>query len=262
MTPPAPRAASPWLLLASAVAVLFFSLPLLGLLSRVPLRDALSLIEGPEVQQAFGLSLVAAGGATAFALAFGFPLAWLLARTRIRGAGILRALVAIPMVLPPVVAGVALLAAFGRRGLLGDSLDAIGIALPFSTAAVVLAACFVAAPFLILTLEAALADADPRYEQVAATLGASRARIFFGVVLPAIRRPLLAGLALCFARALGEFGATITFAGNLPGRTQTLPLAVYELLQTRPQDAFLLSCFLLIVALALLAALRGYPRLR
>jgi molybdate transport system permease protein len=251
----------PWLLLAGAVALAFFLLPLLGLVARSPWTATAELVGSPAVRSALWLSLLVATSATAAALAFGFPLAWLLARTAFPGRALVRTLVMIPMVLPPVVGGVALLAAFGRRGLLGQALTPLGISLPFSTLAAVLAACFVAAPFLVTTLEAGLAQLDRRHEQVAATLGASRLRILWTVVLPALRPSLAAGLALCWARALGEFGATITFAGNLPGRTQTLTLAIYETLQTRPADAFLLGCLLLGVSVLVLGPVRGWRRL-
>ncbi len=161
------------------------------------------------------------------------------------------------MVMPPVVAGVGLLAAFGERGLLGGALSLVGISVPFTTLAAVIAAAFVAAPFLITTLETGIAQTERRFEDVAATLGASRWRTFHSVLLPAIRPSLLAGIALCWARALGEFGATITFAGNLEGRTQTVPLAIYQILQTRPEQAFLLGAVLLLISLLVLAGLRG-----
>ena len=189
-------------------------------------------------------------------LTFSIPIAWLLARARFRGRGLLRTLITLPMVMPPVVAGVGLLAAFGRHGLLGDALHFFGVTLPFTTLAAVIAATFVSAPFLVTTLEAGLAQSQRRYEDVAATLGASRWRIFVSVVLPAIRPSLLAGIALCWARALGEFGATITFAGNLPARTQTVPLAIYQTLHTRPSEAFLMAMLLLIVSLCVLALVR------
>jgi molybdate transport system permease protein len=161
------------------------------------------------------------------------------------------------MVLPPVVAGVGLLTAFGRRGILGGALEAFGISIPFTTAAVVLAATFVSTPFLVVTLEAGLAGLDRRLEDAAATLGASDARILATVVLPGLAPSIAAGMALAWTRALGEFGATITFAGNLRGRTQTMPLAVYETLQTDPAAAIALSVALLAVCLLTVVAARG-----
>jgi molybdate transport system permease protein len=161
------------------------------------------------------------------------------------------------MVLPPVVAGVGLLTAFGRRGLLGGALAAAGISIPFTTAAVVLAATFVSAPFLVVTLEAGLTGLDRRLEDAAATLGASDARILATVILPGLKPSLAAGVALAWTRALGEFGATITFAGNLRGRTQTMPLAVYEMLQTDAGAAITVSVVLLAISLLSVVAVRG-----
>jgi molybdate transport system permease protein len=247
-----------YLMIPLALAGLgFFALPLLGLIGRAPLAELGDLFRSPAVGAALRLSLVVSLAAVALSLLFGFPLAWLLARFEFPGRRFVRALVALPMVLPPVVAGVALLAAVGRRGLLGGVLESLGIELAFTTTGAVLAATFVAAPFLIMTCEAALEGVDRRLEDAAATLGATRLRILWTVTLPTIRPSLLAGLALCWARALGEFGATITFAGNYQGRTQTMPLAVYEALQSDHDGALLLSLILLAVSLAVLIALRG-----
>lgn len=235
----------------------FFVVPLVGLLVRAPIGELGSLLAAPVVRSALSLSLLVSLAALALSLVLGLPLAWLLARVEFPGRRVVRALVTLPMVLPPVVAGVALLAAFGRKGLLGAWFGELGIELAFSTLGAVLAATFVAAPFLIVTLEAALERVDREFEDAAATLGATRTRILFTVTLPAIRPSLLAGLALCWARALGEFGATITFAGNYPGRTQTLPLAVYEAMQSDPDAALAIALVLLLVSLTLLVALRG-----
>ncbi|MFQ5513161.1 MAG: molybdate ABC transporter permease subunit [Myxococcota bacterium] len=232
-------------------------LPLLGLAARAPWPDAPRLLSTPAVQHALWLSLRVSISAALLSLLLGFPLAWVLARVPFPGKGLIRTVVTLPMVLPPVVAGVGLLAAFGRWGLLGGVLAGWGITLPFTTLGAVLAASFVAAPFLITTLEAALHQTERRMEEVATTLGASRWRVIWTVLIPSIRPALTAGLALCWARALGEFGATITFAGNLEGRTQTVPLAIYQLLQTEPDQAFLLGAVLLAVAILVLAGLRG-----
>jgi molybdate transport system permease protein len=203
------------------------------------------------------LSLLSASLATALSLLVGVPLAWVLARTRLPGRSLLRALVTLPLVLPPVVGGVALLLAFGRRGIVGRHLDAwFGITIPFTTTAVVMAETFVAMPFLIITVEGALRGADIRYEEASATLGASRWTTFRRVTLPLIAPSVLAGAVLCWARALGEFGATITFAGNFPGTTQTMPIAVYVALETDPDAAIALSLVLLVVSIAILTALR------
>ena len=241
----------------ATAGLLLLLLPLLGLAVRSPWLSTLELLGRPGVRSALWLSALVSTSSVGLALLLGFPLAWILARSKLPGRRLLRTLIVLPMVMPPVVAGVGLLAVFGRHGLLGDALALWGISLPFTTVAAVIAATFVGAPFLVTTLEAGLSQSEPRLEAAAATLGASRWRVFWTVVVPAIRPSLLAGLALCWARALGEFGATITFAGNLEGRTQTVPLAVYQTLQTQPEQAFLLGAILLAVSLAVLGALRG-----
>jgi molybdate transport system permease protein len=200
---------------------------------------------------------VCATAATVISVVLGVPLAWVLARARTRGISVLRALVTLPLVLPPVVGGVALLLAFGRQGVLGRPLDALtGVTLPFTTAGVVVAETFVAMPFLVVTVEGAFRAADRGYEEAAATLGASRLTVFRRVTLPLVGPSLVAGTVLCWARALGEFGATITFAGSFPGRTQTMPLAVYLALQSDPEAAIALSLVLLLVSVAVLGGLR------
>jgi molybdate transport system permease protein len=245
-------------LVAFALVMLaFFVLPLAGLLSRVPWPGAWERLRSAAVLDALRISMSASVLAAAFGLVFGFPLAWTLSRLSFRGKSVVRALVLLPMVLPPVVGGVALLTAFGRRGILGGVLDALGVHLPFSFAGATLAAAFVSAPFLILTLEAGISSADRRLEEAAATLGASRWRIVRTITIPAIRPSIVAGTALAWARAVGEFGATITFAGNLRGKTQTMPLAVYEALQTEFDGAILLSLILLALSLTVLVLLRG-----
>ena len=241
----------------AAVGAAFFILPLLGLLLRAPWRDAARSLTAPETLEALRLSLVASLSATGIALVLGVPLAWVYARAEFPGRAVVRALTTLPMVLPPVVGGIALLLAFGRRGLLGSWLDStFGITLPFTTAGVVMAETFVAMPFLILTVEAGLRSMDRRYEEAARTLGASRWRVFTQVTLPLIGPSLFAGAVLCWARALGEFGATITFAGNFPGITQTMPLAVYLLLETNQEASIILSLVLLLISLLVLIGLR------
>jgi molybdate transport system permease protein len=241
----------------AAVGAAFFILPLLGLLLRAPWRDAARSLTAPETLEALRLSLVASLAATGIALVLGVPLAWIYARAEFPGRAVLRALTTLPMVLPPVVGGIALLLAFGRRGLLGSWLDStFGITLPFTTAGVVMAETFVAMPFLILTVEAGLRSMDRRYEEAARTLGASRWRVFTQVTLPLIGPSLFAGAVLCWARALGEFGATITFAGNFPGITQTMPLAVYLLLETNQEASIILSLVLLLISSLVLIGLR------
>ena len=204
------------------------------------------------------LSLITSTLATLVSLVLGVPLAWALARITFPGRSLVRAFVTVPLVLPPVVGGVALFLAFGRRGLIGGPIyDATGWSLPFTSAAVVVAETFVAMPFLVVTVEAALRAADMRYEEAAATLGASRLTVLRRVTLPMVLPSVAAGAVLCWARALGEFGATITFAGNLPGRTQTLPLAVYLELEQDPEAAFALSLVLLAASVIVLVVLRG-----
>ncbi|XVQ86353.1 molybdate ABC transporter permease subunit [Microbispora siamensis] len=248
----------PWPLLVPALAGLaFLVLPLAGLLVRAPWASLPGRLAEPRVLEALRLSLVTATIATAVCLLLGVPLAWLLARTTLPGRGLLRALVTVPLVLPPVVGGVALLLVLGRRGLAGQWLyDAFGVSLPFTTTGVVVAEAFVAMPFLVIAVEGALRAADQRYEEAAATLGASRWTVFRRVTLPMVAPGVLAGAVLCWARALGEFGATITFAGNFPGRTQTMPLAVYLALETDPDAAIVLSLVLLAVSVIVLAGLR------
>jgi molybdate transport system permease protein len=246
-----------WIAILAAIGAAFFLVPLLGLLVRTPWGDAIRSLTSPDTLEALRLSLVASLSSTAVALVLGVPLAWVYARVDFPGRSVLRALTTLPMVLPPVVGGIALLLAFGRRGLLGPLLENVfGITLPFTTAAVVLAETFVAMPFLVLTVEAGLRSMDRRYEEAARALGAKRWTVFTRVTLPLIAPSLTAGAVLCWARALGEFGATITFAGNFPGVTQTMPLAVYLLLESNPQGSYLLSLVLLLVSLVVLVGLR------
>ncbi|HEY7134099.1 MAG TPA: ABC transporter permease [Acidimicrobiia bacterium] len=248
----------PWLaLLAALVAFAFIAIPLIGLVQRVPWSSLWDDLRDPQATAALRLSVVCSLWATALAVAFGVPLAWVLARVSFPGRSIVRAVTLLPMVVPPVVGGVGLLYAFGRDGLVGDSLYRwFGLQFTFRTAGVVMAETFVAMPFLVITVEAALRSMDRRYEDAAATLGAGRMTVFRRVTVPAIAPGLIAGAALAWARALGEFGATITFAGNIQGRTQTMPLAVYLLLEERPDVAIGLSLVLLAVCIAVLALLR------
>lgn len=246
------------LLVPAVLAVGFLLLPLVGILARTPWSDLWTHLTSPGVAEALRLSLLVSCWALLLSLLFGVPLAWVLARTEFRGKALVRTLVLLPMVLPPTVGGVALLLGFGRRGLLGPWLEeTFGVVLPFHTAGAVVAATFVAMPFLVISLEGALAGLRPSYEETATSLGASGLRVFGTVTLPMVAPGLAAGAALTWARALGEFGATITFAGNLQGATQTLPLQVYLLLQDSPEAATSLSLLLLAIAMAVLVALRG-----
>ena len=248
----------PWpALILAGCAIAFFALPFVGLLWRAPWGRLGDVLTGSTVRDALWLSLRTSLAATAVAIVFGVPLAWLLARVDFPGRGFVRALATLSMVLPPVVGGVALFASFGRRGLIGQYLDEwFGFRLPFTTTGVVVAQTFVAMPFLVLTVEAALRQIDHRIEDAARTLGASRWYVFSRVTLPTIRPALIAGAVLAWARALGEFGATITFAGNFPGRTQTMPLATYLALETDPDEAIMIALVLIAVSFAVLIGLR------
>ncbi|HUG83200.1 MAG TPA: ABC transporter permease, partial [Euzebya sp.] len=242
----------------AVVALALFTLPLIGLIGRAPLTRIPQLLTSPVVLEAMRLSLITSLVALVIATVLGIPLAWLFARVDLPGMVLLRAIAILPKVLPPVVGGVALLLAFGRRGLLGGPLEQLtGVRLPFTTTGAVMAATFVAMPFLVITVESGLRQADQRLEHAAATLGASRWTIYRRITLPQIAPSVGAGMALCWARALGEFGATITFAGNVPGRTQTLPLAVYLLLESDAAAAYAVSLLLLVISVAVLVLLRG-----
>ncbi|MGW8883022.1 ABC transporter permease [Streptomyces sp. NPDC055749] len=254
---PGPRTPAA-LAIPAVLAIAFLLMPLIGILVRTSWGDLGDHLTSPGVTEALGLSLQVSFWALGLSLLLGVPLAWLLARVEFPGKALVRSLVLLPMVLPPTVGGVALLLGFGRRGLLGPWLeDTFGITLPFHTSGAVVAATFVAMPFLVISLEGALGGLRPRYEETAASLGASPVRVFFTVTMPMVAPGLVAGAALTWARALGEFGATITFAGNLPGTTQTLPLQVYLLLQDEPEAATSVSLLLLAIAMVVLIALRG-----
>jgi molybdate transport system permease protein len=232
--------------------------PVVALAVRAPWSDVGGLLGEPANRDALRLSLVVSVAALALSVLIGFPIAWVLARMAIPGRRLLRALVTLPMVLPPVVGGVALLVAFGRRGVFGQWLDDwFGIRLAYTTTAAVLAATFVSLPFFVVTVEAALAASDRRQEDVARTLGARPLTVLRRVTLPSIRGALGAGSALAWARALGEFGATITFAGSFEGRTQTMPLAISRALEQDVGSAIVLSLVLLAVSVAVLTSLRA-----
>ena len=248
-----PRALVP----LAALTLTFLLVPFAALLQRAPWSGLIDLLREPVVTEALRLSLISACLATALSLLGGIPLAWMLARTDFPGRSLVRALVVLPMVLPPVVGGAALLFAFGRRGLVGGPVyDGTGFLLPYSLWGVVAANTFVALPFLVVTVEAGLRSADLRYEDAAATLGAGRWTVFRRITLPMTLPSVVAGAVLCWARALGEFGATVTFAGNLQGRTQTMPLAVFLALESDREAAIALSLVLVAVSLAVLLPLR------
>lgn len=245
------------LIVLGALGVALFGLPLFGLLWRTPWPRLVELVTSEVVADALRLSLLSSLAATTVSLVLGLPLAWLLARVDFPGKSLVRGLVLLPLILPPVVGGAALLFALGRRGVLGEPLYRMsGIVLPFSIAGVILATTFVAMPFLVITVEGAIRNLDDRFEGAAASLGAGRWTVLRRVTLPMIAPSVMAGLALTWARAFGEFGATITFAGNLPGRTQTLPLAVFVALESDREVAVAISLLMIVISLGVLIALR------
>jgi molybdate transport system permease protein len=238
-----------WLYVPAALGAAFLLLPLVAIVARVDWADFGGLITSQASQDALWLSLRTSTAATLLCLLFGTPMAMVLARTSFPGQGVLRSLVLLPLVLPPVVGGIALLYTFGRRGLIGHELEVLGIQVAFSTTAVVLAQTFVAMPFLVVSLEGALRTAGQRYEVVAASLGARPTTVFRRITLPLVLPGLVSGTVLAFARALGEFGATITFAGSLQGVTRTLPLEIYKQRESDVDAAVALSLVLVVVAL-------------
>ncbi|RYU10689.1 ABC transporter permease [Nocardioides iriomotensis] len=246
-----------WLFVPAAAGALFVVLPLVAIVARVDWPDFLTLVTSESSLEALKLSLRTSAASTVLCVLLGVPMAVLLARTSFRGQGLVRSLVLLPLVLPPVVGGIALLYTFGRRGLLGESLEVLGIQIAFSTTAVVLAQTFVALPFLVVSLEGALRTGGERYEVVAATLGAPPTTVFRRVTLPLVLPGLVSGAVLSFARALGEFGATITFAGSLQGVTRTLPLEIYLQRETDADAAVALSLVLVVVAVLVIGLARG-----
>jgi len=242
-----------WVITIAALGAAFVLLPLAAMVVRVNWADFIPLITSESSTAALLLSLRTSGSATLLCIVFGVPLALVLARTTFWGQKILRSLVLLPLVLPPVVGGIALLYTFGRRGLLGQTLDVLGIEIAFSTTAVVLAQTFVALPFLVLSLEGALRTVGTRYEAIGATLGASPSTVLRRITLPLVAPALLSGAVLSFARALGEFGATLTFAGSLQGTTRTLPLEIYLQRETDPDTAVALSLVLVVVAIVIVS---------
>ena len=256
------RGASSGILLsvcASGLLLVFLGLPFVSLLMRAAPSQLLQHLTDDTVQSALRLSLLTAASSTLLTVVFGTPLAWLLATREFRGKRVIETLVDLPMVLPPTVAGFALLLAFGRMGLAGRTLDAAGIHLPFTTLGVVAAQWFMSVPFYISPARAGFAAVDRRYLDAAETLGASESFVFTRIILPLARPALIAGIAMATARSLGEFGATIMFAGNLPGTTQTMPLAVYVAMNSDLDTAIVLAILLLVMSFALLLGLRASP---
>ena len=244
---------------ATGVLLIFLAFPFAGLLSRVTPGELIRHLREPVVLAALRLSLLTTLSATAIVVLLGTPAAYVLATREFPGKRLVEVLIDLPMVLPPTVAGFALLMAFGRAGLAGRWLHAFGLSLPFTTLGVIVAQVFMAAPFFVGPARAGLAGIDRRYLDAADTLRAGEGFRFFHVMLPLAAPSLLAGAAMSAARALGEFGATITFAGNLPGTTQTMPLAVYIALQSDLDTAVVLSILLLVMSFALLLGLRSAP---
>ncbi|KJK11799.1 molybdate ABC transporter permease [Terrabacter sp. 28] len=241
----------------AGLALLLLVVPLAALLVRADWARIPADLATPTVLPALRLSLTTTSCTAALCLLLGTPLAWFLARSDHPATSWLRALLTVPLVLPPVVGGVALLMAWGRKGLLGQHLAPFGVQIPFTTVAVVLAETFVAMPYYVLAVEGAMRGLDARLESVARTLGAGELRYLRTVGIPLVLPGIASGLALAWARALGEFGATITFAGNFQGRTQTLPLLVYVELERDPQVAISISIMLLAVSVLVLGVLRG-----
>ena len=253
MKRPIPKLLVPFAVSAALVVVL----PLVGIFVRAPWSDVGSLLSDSSTRDALLISVETSVMSALLATLLGVPLAWIFARHEVPGIHIVRTLALSPMVLPPVVGGIALLTAFGRRGILGQYLfEWWGLSIPFTRTAVVLAQIFVSMPFLVVAVESAFRQIDIGLEDAARTLGASSSRIFFTVALPGAKRAIAAGIALAWARAIGEFGATITFAGSFPGRTQTLPMAVYEFVAVDYQQSLLLSLVLVIISMGVLLGLR------
>lgn len=243
-----------WIYLPAVVGALFVILPLIAVLTRIDWSNFVPLITSESSRAALLLSLRTASASTVLCVLLGVPMALVLARGHFPGQAILRSLVLLPLVLPPVVGGIALLYTFGRQGLLGEYLELWGLRIAFSTTAVVLAQSFVSLPFLVVSLEGALRSAGNGYEHVAATLGARPTTVLCTVTLPLVLPGLISGAVLAFARSLGEFGATLTFAGSLQGVTRTLPLEIYLQRETDPDAAVALSLLLIVVAAAIVIA--------
>lgn len=245
-----------WLVLPASIGAAFVVLPVAALATRTDWGSFPELVTSDSALTALGLSLRTSAASTVLCLLLGVPLATVLARSELRGLSLLRSLVLLPLVLPPVVGGIALLATFGRQGLLGEHLEALGVRVAFTTVAVVLAQTFVSLPFLVVSLEGALRTAGERYDVVAASLGAAPTTVLRRVTLPLVMPGLASGAVLAFARSLGEFGATITFAGSLEGTTRTLPLLIYNLRVTDADAAVAMSLVLVVVAVVVIGLVR------
>lgn len=259
---PGPGPALPrWIYLPAAAGALFVALPLVAVAAKVDWPRFGTLVTSDSSVAALVLSLKTAAASTVLCVLLGVPMAMVLARNTSRAVRAVRPLILLPLVLPPVVGGIALLYAFGRLGLLGQYLEAAGVQIAFTTTAVVLAQTFVSLPFLVIALEGAARTAAPGYETVAATLGAGPSTVWWRVSLPLLAPGLVSGSALAFARSLGEFGATLTFAGSREGVTRTLPLEIYLQRESDPDAAVALSLLLVVIAAIVVIGL-GSRRLR
>ncbi|MEG3586545.1 MAG: molybdate ABC transporter permease subunit [Actinomycetota bacterium] len=258
MTAKISKSIPPLLWVGAFIASIFLIMPFIGLSQRTPWSTFFQTVTEEAVFQSITLSLVVATSATAICFLLGLPLGWVLARSHVKGLKVIRAIVLLPMVLPPVAGGTALLFALGRKGFIGEKLDSwFGLTLPFTTAGAIIAATFVSLPFFVLAIETAASQLDPHFEESSLSLGAGPTRTFFTASLPMIKPAIFAGIALSWARALGEFGATITFAGDNPERTRTLPLQLFVALETNPERAMVLGMLMVIISLSVLVALRG-----
>lgn len=246
-----------WVYAPAALGAVFVLLPLVAMIAKVDWARFPALVTSDASRDALALSLRTSSASTVLCLILGVPMAMVLARNSFPGQRVVRSLVLLPLVLPPVVGGIALLYTFGRRGLLGSTLDVLGVQIAFSTTAVVLAQTFVALPFLVLSLEGTLRSVGQRYEQVAATLGGTPTFVLLRVTLPLVLPGVLSAAVLAFARALGEFGATLTFAGSLQGVTRTLPLEIYLQRESDADAAVALSLVLVVVAVLVVALAQG-----
>ncbi|MEC7844388.1 MAG: ABC transporter permease [Actinomycetota bacterium] len=252
------RSIPPLLWTGALITSIFLIVPFIGLSQRTPWSMFFQIVSEDDVVQSITLSLIVATSATIICFLLGLPLGWVLARSQARGLKVIRAIVLLPMVLPPVAGGTALLFALGRKGFIGEKLDSwLGITLPFTTAGAVVAATFVSLPFFVLAIETAASQLDPQFEESSLSLGATPTRTFFTTSLPMVKSAIFAGIALSWARALGEFGATITFAGDNPERTRTLPLQLFVALETNPERAVVLGMLMVVISLSVLVALRG-----
>ena len=254
-----------WLWLPAVIGIVFLLLPIIGMLTRVDPQSLLAVITAEESRLAMQLSLLTSVTSALISVLIGFPLGYLLATRPFPGQRIVRTLILLPLVLPPVVSGLALLYTWGRSAILGGGLESVGLSLAYTTSAVIMAQVFVSLPFMVMSVETATAGLGRRYELTAAELGAKPNRVFFTVTLPLLRHGIITGAVLCFARSLGEFGATLTFAGSLSGVTRTMPLQVYLVRESDPQAAIGLSLLLIVIAvLIIILAYRSphAPRLK